>query len=427
MEEQYRTYQYRWVILAAIIPVIVSSQIFWLSLSPVSKLAAAYYSSVSGHSISSFAIDIFTTSYLIMFILFTFPASWVIDKYGYRVSLIIGSAMLAVFGVMRAVFAANFTLAIIFQFAVAAGQPFLLNISTKVPANWFPVSERSIAAGLLTMAQYLGFIVPMVLSPILVDPGGLGENLIRTPAQVAIPELFKVYAIIAVACAIVAVALTKERPRIAPGPEAEKEVLSVRSIFRLFMNGAFCFVLIIVFVSMGVFNTLLTCIDSILGSRGLGTDGPGIVGAIFVVCGVIGAVVLPIISDKTRIRTPLFIAAISLLVPMYIGLTFFHDFTLLCITAALAGFAIMGVAPIIFQHGAEVAYPVKEGTSFGVIILSGQISGALFIVLYNALTGATGSILPPMLLFVGLTALQIPFAARMKESKILLELREGKR
>ena len=84
----------------------------------------------------------------------------------------------------------------------------------------------------------------------------------------------------------------------------------------------------------------------------------------------------------------------------------------------------MGVAPILFQHGAEVAYPVKEGTSFGTIILSGQVSGTLFVLLFEWLNGATGAILLPMLLFVGMTALQIPFAARMKESKILLELRE---
>ena len=146
-------------------------------------------------------------------------------------------------------------------------------------------------------------------------------------------------------------------------------------------------------------------------------------GGIFVICGVIGAVVLPIISDKKRTRTPLFIAAISTLVPLYIGITFLPNFGLLCAVAGVAGFAIMGVAPILFQHGAEVAYPVKEGTSFGVIILSGQVSGTLFVLLFEWLNGATSSILLPMLLFVGMTALQIPFAARMKESKILLALR----
>jgi FLVCR family MFS transporter 7 len=419
MDQAFRTYKYRWVIVAAIMPIIISTQIFWLSLSPVASLAAVYYKGAGSLGISMFAM-----SYFIMFVAFTFPASWVIDKYGYRASLIIGAAGTAVFGVLRAVFAADFTLTLIFQFCIAACQPFLLNISTKVPANWFPVSERSTAAGLLTMAQYLGFIVPMVLSPILVDPAGLGDALKNNPAQIAIPEMFKVYAIIAVVCAIVAIVLTKERPPIPPGPEAEKEDLSLKSMGRLFKNGAFGYVMLIVFISMGVFNTLLTEIESILGPRGITSDEAGLVGAVFVICGVIGAFVLPIISDKKRSRTPLFIIAITALVPLYLGITFLSGFALLCIAAGLAGFAIMGVAPILFQHGAEVAYPVKEGTSFGVIILMGQISGTLFVLLYEWLNGTTHSILLPMLVFIGLSALQIPFVVHMKESKILLELRE---
>ncbi len=421
MEQPYRVYKYRWMILAAIMPIIISTQIFWLSLSPISSFAEVFYPGAGSLGISMFAM-----SYFIMFVVFTFPASWVIDKYGYRTSLIIGAAGTAVFGVLRWVFAADFTLALVFQFCIAAAQPFLLNISTKVPANWFPVSERSIAAGLLTMAQYLGFIIPMVLSPILVDPNSLGDALKASPDQIGIPGMFKVYAIIAVVCAVIAIALTKEKPPIPPGPEAEKEDLSLKSIGRLFKNSAFGFVMLIVFISMGVFNTLLTEIEAILGPRGISSDEAGLVGAVFVICGVIGAFVLPLISDKKRTRTPLFIVAISLLVPLYLGITFLSDFALLCIAAGIAGFAIMGVAPILFQHGAEVAYPVKEGTSFGVIILMGQISGTLFVLLFEFLNGATHSILLPMLIFIGLSALQIPFTTRMKESKILLELREKK-
>ncbi len=419
MEQGYRTYRYRWIILAAIIPIIVSTQIFWLSLSAIQSIAEAYYGA------SSLVVLMFSTSYFIMYVAFTFPASWVIDKFGYRPALIIGAAGTAVFGVLRAVFAADLTLALVFQFGIAAAQPFLLNISTKVPANWFPVSERSIAAGLLTMAQYLGFIVPMVLSPILVNPAGLGmEALIAAPTQIAIPEMLKVYAIIAVVCAIVAVALTKERPPIPPGPEAEKEDLSPRSVIRLFKNRAFLVVLLVSFIAMGVFNTLLTCIEKILAPRGIDADTAGLVGAVFVVCGVIGAIVLPIISDKVRRRVPLFITAISVLVPLYAGLTFITSLIPLCIAAGLAGFSIMGVAPILFQHGAEVAYPAKEGTSFGAILLMGQISGTLFVVFFDWLRSSTGAILLPMLLFIALSALLIPFSARMKESKVLLELRE---
>ena len=131
-------------------PIIISTQIFWLSLSPISSVAQAFY------GVSSVAVSMFAMSYFIMFVVFTFPASWVIEKFGYRRSLIIGAAGTAVFGVLRAVFAADFTLALIFQFCIAASQPFLLNISTKVPANWFPVSERLHRRGLFNAGAVLG-------------------------------------------------------------------------------------------------------------------------------------------------------------------------------------------------------------------------------------------------------------------------------
>jgi len=405
LEKQYRTYPYRWIILAAIVPIIICTEMFWLTLAPISSMAGSYY------KVSSMEISLFTSSYMIMYIIFTIPASCVIDRYGYRVALTIGAVITVVFGILRAIFAADFTAVIIFQFVIAIGQPFLLNISTKVPANWFPLQERSIASGILTMAQYLGFVVAMVLSPMLAQNYG-------------IPKLYLVFAIVASVCAVIAISLSRERPAVPPGPEPEKEDISITSMLKLFRNRNFTYVIIIAFVSMGIFNALLTLIESILKPRGITMEQAGIVGAVFVIAGVIGAVILPVISDKLRRRTPLFVAGITLLVPLYFGITYVSDFTFVTIVSGIAGFTVMGVAPILFQHGAEVAYPVKEGTSFGLILLMGQISGALFVAIFETVSQATGSINIPMLLLIAAAAIEIPFTLRMKESSILAKVQK---
>lgn len=392
---------YRWVIVLAIIPIIISTEIMWLSLAPIASMAESYY------GVSSMSISVFSMSYMIMFILFSLPASWVVDKYGFRCSLIIGSAITAVFGLVRAIFADNFTAVIISQFIIAIGQPFLLNISTKVPANWFPVSERSTAAGVLTMAQYIGFAVPMVAAPVLAESSG-------------IQYAFYVFAAIAIISAIIAIAFTREKPAVAPdGPVHEREDLSLASMKKLFSNKAFGLVLFICFISMGIFNALLTLIEAILAPRGISSAQAGIVGAVFVVAGIIGAVILPIISDNIKKRIPFFVGAIALLIPLYLGITFVYEYTLLTAIAGIAGFSIMGVAPILFQHGAETAYPIQEGTSLGVILLMGQISGVLFLYLFEVLQNVSGSVIWPMLLFVILTAIQLPAALKIKESDAL--------
>jgi len=390
--------KYRWVILLAIFPIIVSTEMMWLSLAPISSMAQSFY------GVKSLSIDMLSMSYMIMFIIFSIPASWVVDKFGYRHSLIIGALLTAVFGTVRAVFADNFTIIMIAQFMIAVGQPFLLNISTKVPANWFPAAERSTAAGILTMAQYVGFAAPMLLSPVLAQSRG-------------IPFVLRTFAIIAVISAVICIVFTREKPLAAPpGPIAPREDLSFTSMKKLFKNKAYLSVLTVCFISIGIFNTVLTVLESILKPHGITSAEAGVVGAVFVVAGVVGAVVLPIISDKAGIRIPFFVGSIILLIPAYLGFTFVNTFLLLVVIAALAGFTIMGVAPILFQHGSEVAYPIQEGTSLGMILLMGQISGVLFVFLFDVLKNSSNSVMLPMLLIVAATILELPVVIRLKES-----------
>jgi FLVCR family MFS transporter 7 len=342
---------YRWIILAAIVPIITATEMMWLSLAPISSQAAGFF------KVSDMNIALFSMSYMIMYILFALPASWVIDRFGFRASLTIGALLTAIFGLARAYFIRDFTLVLASQFLIAVGQPFLLNITTKVPANWFPVSERATAAGLLTMAQYAGFALAMVLSPMLAERGG-------------IPAVLWVFGLVSVVAALIAIVFTRERPLVPPlGPVPSQEGFAFTSFKALFRKRAFVLVLIVGFISIGIFNTVLTLLESILAPRGISSLQAGVAGAVFVLAGVAGAIVLPILSDKLRTRVPMFVAAIALLVPLLLGFTYLKDFNLITLCAGLAGFASMGVAPVLFQYGSEVAYPVPEGIRLPVRLL----------------------------------------------------------
>ncbi|MDD5017299.1 MAG: MFS transporter [Eubacteriales bacterium] len=394
----YRVYRSRWLILVLLIPVIVSSEIFWLTFAPIASFAQEYY-----HT-SSLGINLFSMSYMLMYILFTMPASYVIEKFGFKRSVMIGAGMTAVFGAARFLFAENFTIVLLSQFLLAAGQPFLINISTKVPANWFPVGERATASGFLVMAQYIGFIVPMIASPILIE-------------RFDIKTMLGIYAAVAVISAALALC-AREKPQIPPGPEAPKESMGFANMRKLFMNKNFLPVLILSFISMGLFNTLMTMIEQIFMPKGLTSIDAGIIGAVFVISGIVGAVMLPLISDKLRTRIPFFIIGVSLIGILCTGLTFLLGYGLLIAISALLGFIIMGMAPILFQHGAEMAYPVQEGASFGSIMLMGQVSGIIFVLLFDTILGVSGTTVWPMMVLIVLALLQIPLAARMKESAI---------
>ena len=114
----YRVYPKRWLMLVLLIPIIVSSEIFWLSFAPIASFAQEYY-----HT-SSLNINLFSMSYMLMYIIFTMPASYVIEKYGYKRSVMIGVVLTVVFGAARFLFAPQFIIVLISQFLLAAGQPF---------------------------------------------------------------------------------------------------------------------------------------------------------------------------------------------------------------------------------------------------------------------------------------------------------------
>jgi len=190
-------------------------------------------------------------------------------------------------------------------------------------------------------------------------------------------------------------------------------------------NNNFNLVLIISFISMGLFNTLMTKIEPIFKPRGISAENAGLIGAVFVVCGIFGAVIMPLVSDKMRVRIPFFVGGVTLVSILCAGLTYLTPYGLLLVIGGMFGFVIMGLAPILFQHGAEVAYPVQEGASFGLIMLMGQISGVLFIFLFERIQRMTSSITWPMIFLIILAVMQIPLATAMKDSAIFKATQKG--
>jgi len=75
------------------------------------------------------------------------------------------------------------------------------------------------------------------------------------------------------------------------------------------------------------------------------------------------------------------------------------------------GFFIMSAGPIGFQYGAEKSYPAPESTSQGIILLTGQLSGIIFVFGLNKLGVAVA-----MITFILLTLFNVFLSIRLKES-----------
>ena len=406
--ETYQVSPYRWVILLCMIPALAMVNVDWITFAPITSETAKLY------KVSTLSVAFLSMSFMIVYVFAAFPASWLLDTKGFRAGVGVGALLVAGFGMLRGACASNFTVVTIAQIGIAAGQPFLVNSITKVAARWFPFNERATATGIATLAVYAGTVIALVATPYLFQSlGGMHGGIER---------MLMVYGYLGIFSAVVFFLFARERPMTPPGPAEELvHKLSLAEMAGITRNRNFMLLMVCVFVMMGIYNAVMTWVeDGILGPRGIPATQAGMIGGMMVAIGVLGALILPTLSDKLRKRQPFLVWAILASIPGFFGLTFSSNYYVLLASSALMGFFILGVGPIAFQYGAEVAYPVPEGTSYGILMALGQISGIIFIFGMDACrSGPTAPMTASLFIFIFLMFAMFLLARRLKESPLV--------
>jgi len=402
-----RAYTYRWVVLLAFMAVIFVNQVLWITFASITGPAAAFY------GVSDLAIAALALSFMVVYIVVSIPASWVIDTYGLRVGVGIGAVLTGAFGLLRGFAGDNYTTVLIAQIGVAVAQPFLLNAITTVAARWFPIEERATASGLGTLSMYAGQVTALALTPFLVRAS-------------SIPTMLMIYGVAAVIGSLIFLLFARERPLTpASAAGADDRALVFDGIKLALRRRDFQLTLLIFFIGLGVFNGVITWIEDIVRPRGFTPIESGLVGALMVGAGVFGALVLPTLSDRNRRRVPYIVLALAASTLGLAGITFAQQYGALLAGAALMGFFLLAAGPIGFQYGAEVTYPAPEGTTNGLLLMIGQVSGILFILAMDAFkVPATGSMTPSLLVLIGLMAMGALLSTRLRESRMIREVKD---
>jgi MFS family permease len=394
---QYRVYGYRWMVLAVFMLVNLTMQMLWIAYAPITSMASDYY------GVSELWIGLLAMSFMIAFIPLSLPASWLIDTRGFRTAVGLGVVLMSVFGIARGLAGSNYALVLLSTLGIAVGQPFLLNSWTTVSANWFPAGQRATAVGLITLANLVGTAIGMVLTPLLVDTMSIAA------VQVA-------YGVAAAASAAAFLGLARERPVTPPCPPGmEGRALMLDGLKHAFRVKPFLVYLGVVFVGMGVYNGVTTWVEQIVHPRGFSATDAGLIGALMLGGGLIGAVVVSALSDRQQKRVRFLVLGLVLAVPGLLGVAFFSTPWLLFTAAFLLGFFLVPVMPIGMQYAAEVTYPTPEGTSNGLIQLFGQVS-VVFVYIMAALRTSDGSFTMSLLLASGLLIAAAVATSRLKDA-----------
>lgn len=397
-----RVYPYRWVVLITFMLVVAVNQVLWITFAAITSDAAAYF------EVSHLSIGLLSMSFMIVFIFVSIPASWVIDTYGMQVGVGIGAAFTGVFGLMRGLVGSDYTLVLIAQIGIAVGQPFILNAITTVAAHWFPVGDRATASGFGSLAMYSGIVLGLALTPILT-------------LHLGIPNMLLAYGLVAVGVTLVFIGLARDRPPSPPtAPSQEQRSLQFEGLKQTLRKREFVWLLVVFFIGLGVFNAVTTWIEDIVAPRGFSITQAGFTGGLMVVGGIVGALIIPTLSDRARKRVPYLILAVAGAVIGLTGITFSSNYALLLTSAFVMGFFLLSAGPLGFQYGAEITYPAPEGTSNGLLLLVGQISGIAFIFAMDSFRSPSdGSMKASLVVLIALLTLGLVLTTRFEEPTIL--------
>jgi MFS family permease len=401
MEKDFKVYGYRWVVLLVYIIINALMQLQWIIFAPITSEAVKFY------NVPAMQIDLLSLIFMVVYIFVSFPASYIIDTWGIRIGIGIGAVLMGVFGFMKGFYGANYDMVVIAQIGIAIGQPFVMNAVTKVGVRWFPLHERATQAGLSVLAQFVGIIIAMVLTPPLFKMYGMEKMLM-------------IYGIVTLAGAVIFILFNREHPPTPPCPPGHDERIAVfAGLKHILKQKDMIYLIIVFFIALGIFNAITTWIEQIVSPRGFTIAEAGIVGALMMIGGIIGASILPVLSDKLRKRKLFMVIGAIGAIPGIVGMTYAGSYWLLLASGFVFGFFLLSAAPICYQYGAEICYPAPEATSEGLLLLAGQISGIIFIFGMDILTAASASKTPAMLVFMALMIVSAFLMLKLKESKLV--------
>ncbi len=381
---QIKLSKYRWIVLAALMMITLMSQVQWLTHAPIERAAEVFYKG-RFNPLSFFNIDFLASSYMLLYIVVCIPASYFIDTYGIVRGVGTGAILMIIGAAIKGFSGNSFTMALTGQVILAIAQPFVINASTAVAARWFPVKERATATGLATLAQYIGILLAMIVTPMLIvasplDPG-YGNG---------IDSMLMIYGIITIAASFIGLILLREKPQNPPSDEPYARIDFSSGLKHIFRMKDMWIMIILFTIGLGIFNAVSSMVDSIANYLGV-DDSNGLIGGFMLIGGIIGAIIIPILSDIYKKRKLFLIICAAGMVPGLAGIAFApfltggqgvnpeSAYTVALVSSFILGFFVMSAGPIGFQYAAEISSPAPESTSQGLLLWVGQISGIIMV------------------------------------------------
>jgi MFS family permease len=394
----YKSYKYRWVVLAVYMYISALTQLYWLNFAAIDTFVEERF------SITASSVMWFTLVFPLVQVLLSMPAGMVIDKKGFKYGVGIGALFTGLFAMLRLVNTGSFTVLLISQIGIAIGQPFVLNGVTKLVATWFPQKEEATAVGLGSLALLVGMMVGLGATPALVQYLGFKTMLL-------------IYGVLGVLGILLFFSLVKAQPATPPREvEVQQEITGWQGIKHILKMRDFVALGFIALIGIGVFNGLATWLEKILNElHQIPMTDAGIISAILVLSGIVGCIVIPLVSDKIMRRKPFLLLASAVGAVCIIALMVAKGYAANIVNAIFLGFFLISALPIMLTMSAEITGARFAGISVGYLQLLGNAAAVAIVPIMESMHGVTGQYILPLTFIAGLLGISFILAMVVKE------------
>jgi sugar phosphate permease len=394
----YRSYKYRWVVLAVYMYISALTQLYWLNFAAIDTFIEERF------SITASSVMWFTLVFPLVQVLLSLPAGMVIDKKGFKYGVGIGALFTGVFAMLRLVNTDSFTVLLISQIGIAVGQPFVLNGVTKLVVTWFPQKEEATAVGLGSLALLVGMMVGLGATPALVQ-------------YLRFETMLLIYGVLGVLGILLFFSLAKGRPATPPREvEVQQEITGWQGIKHILKMRDFVILGFIALVGIGVFNGLATWLEKILNElHQIPMTDAGIISAILVLSGILGCIIIPLGSDKIKRRKPFLLLASAIGAVCIIALMVAKGFPANMVNVIFLGFFLISALPIMLTMSAEITGARFAGVSVGYLQLLGNAAAVAIVPIMESMRGITGQYILPLAFIAGLLGISFVLALVIRE------------
>jgi MFS family permease len=374
------------------------TQLYWLNFSAIDTYLE------DSLSISAIQVGMLTLVFPIVYIILSIPSGFIIDKKGFKFGIAIGVLFTGLFSLLRLANPDSYPCLLISQIGIAVGQPFIVNGITKLVVTWFPPQEEATAVGLGSLALFVGMIIGLGVTPLLVESIGFISMLL-------------VYGVIGVIGVLLFFLLVKAKPTTPTRAIKEENIPFWSGIARMLKIRNFVLLGFIALIGIGVFNGLATWLEKILNEQqNIPMVDAGLISAILIFSGMLGCIAVPIFSDKIKKRKPFLILAASVGTICIVLLMFPSSFVVNAANAIILGFFLLPALPIILTMSVEITGSAFAGISVAYLQLLGNGAAVAIVPVMEILRNATSRHNLPLAFLAVLLVIAVILAIRIKET-----------